>query len=164
LSIPVNPDIAHVFFLRGWIEKIGMGTVKMITNCKDLGFKPPLWKVKDNTVSVTFPDVIVPFKFNEGITEGITEGINKLIEEGITEGVIEGITEGVKGSLIQIVALILTEKSIRVSEIAEKLNKSYKTLERHISMLKQLGAIEYVGSNRAGGYKLTEKFRTLSVK
>ncbi len=164
LSIPVNPDIAHIFFLRGWIEKIGMGTVKMITHCKDLGFKLPLWKVKDNTVSVTFPDVIVPFKFDEGITEGITGGINKLIEEGITEGVIEGITEAVKGSMIQIVALILTEKSIRVSEIAKKLNKSYKTLERHISMLKQLGAIEYIGSKRTGGYEVTEKIRTLSVK
>ena len=66
--------------------------------------------------------------------------------------------------MIQIVALILTEKSIRVSEIAKKLNKSYKTLERHISMLKQLGAIEYIGSKRTGGYEVTEKIRTLSVK
>ena len=29
-------------------------------------------EVKDNTVSVTFPDVVVPFNYNEGITEGIT--------------------------------------------------------------------------------------------
>lgn len=156
LSIPVNPDIAHIFFLRGWIEKIGIGTVKMIAHCKDLGFKPPVWKVKDNTVSVTFPDVTVPFNFNEGITEGITEGIIKLIDEGIDKGLIEGITEGVKESMIQIVSLILTEKSIRASEIAEKLEKPYKTLERHISMLKQLGAIEYIGSKRAGGYEVTE--------
>jgi ATP-dependent DNA helicase RecG len=164
LSIPVNPDIAHIFFLRGWIEKIGIGTVKMIAHCKDLGFKPPVWKVKDNIVSVTFPDVVVPFNYNEGITEGITEGIIKLIDEGICEGVIEGITEGVKESMIQIVSPILTKKSIRASEIAEKLNKPYKTLERHISVLKELGAIEYVGSKRAGGYEVTEKFRTLRVK
>ena len=72
LSIPVNPDIAHIFFLRGWIEKIGIGTMKMIAHCKELGFKPPIWKLIDNTVSVTFPDVVVPFNYNEGITEGIT--------------------------------------------------------------------------------------------
>ena len=75
----------------------------------------------------------------------------------INEGVIEGITEGVKESMTQIVSIILTEKSIRASEIAEKLNKSYKTLERHISILKQLNAIEYKGSNRAGGYEITKK-------
>jgi ATP-dependent DNA helicase RecG len=160
LSIPVNPDIAHVFFLRAWIEKIGIGTVKMIAHCKELGFKSPVWKVKDNTVSVTFPDVVVPFNYNEGITEGITI----LIDEGITEGVIEGITEGVKESMVQIVSLLLTEKSIRASEIAEKLNKPYKTLERHISILKQLGSIEFVGSNRTGGYEMTEELRKLIEK
>lgn len=87
----------------------------------------------------------------------ITKGLN----EGITEGVIEGITQGVKESMTQIVSIILTEKSIRASEIAEKLNKSYKTIERHISILKQLNAIEYKGSNRAGGYEITEKFSAL---
>ena len=160
LSIPGNPDIAHIFFLRGWIEKIGIGTVKMIAHCKELGFKTPIWKVKGNTVSVTFPDVVVPFNYNEGITEGIT----RLVDKGVSEGVIEGITEGVKESMVQIVSLILTEKNLRASEIAKKLNKPYKTLERHISVLKQLGAIEFIGSNRTGGYKVTEKFRTLSVK
>lgn len=72
-----------------------------------------------------------------------------------------GITEGVKASMTQIVSIILTEKSIRASEIAEKLNKPYKTLERHISILKQLNAIEYKGSNRAGGYEITKKFSAL---
>ena len=62
--------------------------------------------------------------------------------------------------MIQIVSLILTEKSLRASEIAEKLDKSYKTLERHISLLKQLGVIEYIGSKRAGGYKVSERFMT----
>jgi DNA-binding transcriptional ArsR family regulator len=92
---------------------------------------------------------------------GITEGIRKLIDEGINEGVIEGITEGVKESMIQIVSTVLTEQSIRASEIAEKLNKSYKTLERHISILKQLNAIDYRGSNRAGSYELTEHFASM---
>ena len=85
----------------------------------------------------------------------------KGLNEGITEGVIEGITEGVKKSMIQIVSVILTEKNIRASEIAEKLNKSYKTLERHIAILKQLKVIEYKGSNRAGGYEITKEFSAL---
>jgi ATP-dependent DNA helicase RecG len=57
--------------------------------------------------------------------------------------------------------VILAEKSVRVSELAEKLNKPYKTLERHISILKQLVAIEFVGSNRAGGYEIAEKLKSI---
>lgn len=55
----------------------------------------------------------------------------------------EGIIEGVKESTVHIVSLKLTEKSIRASQIAEKLNKPYKTY-----IAKQIGAIEYVESKK----------------
>lgn len=84
-----------------------------------------------------------------------------IITKGLNEGITEGVTEGVKESMTQIVSIILTEKSIGASAIAEKLNKPYKTLERHIAILKQLNAIEYKGSNRAGGYEITKKFSAL---
>ena len=168
LSIPVNPTIAHIFFLRKWIEKIGIGTVKMIANCKELGFKVPVWNVKDNTVSVTFPGVIVPFNYDEGITEGITEGIESLINdvksEGLNEGINKGITEGVKESFRDIIALIIKEKSIRASDIVEKLDRPYKTIERHISTLKEIGAIEFEGSKRTGSYVVSEKLKQIISK
>lgn len=163
MSIPVNPTIAHVFFLRKWIEKIGIGTVKMIANCNDLGYKAPTWSHKDNTVTVTFPDVIVPFNYNEGISEGISEGIDNLISiaqsEGISKGISKGITDGVKNSLIDIVNLIVKEESLRASEIADKLQKPYKTIERHIKTLKEIGAIEFTGSKRAGGYIIADNLK-----
>jgi ATP-dependent DNA helicase RecG len=168
LSIPVNPTIAHIFFLRSWIEKIGIGTMKMIANCKELGFKAPVWTVKDNTVTVTFPGLVVPFNYDEGITEGITEGIESLINaienEGVSKGISKGITEAVKESYRDIIGLLLKEKNIRASEIAEKLDRPYKTIERHISTLKELGAIEYEGSKRAGGYIITDKLKKLIKK
>jgi predicted transcriptional regulator len=93
------------------------------------------------------------FKF---LSKGSIWAQNKIIK-----GLNEGITEGVKESMTQIVSIILTEKNIRASKIAEKLNKPYKTLERHISILKQLNAIEYKGSNRACGYEITKEFSAL---
>ena len=161
LSIPVNPDIAHIFFLRSWIEKIGIGTVKMIALCKELGFKVPSWKVQDNNVIVTFPDVIVPFNYSEGINEGINEGIDILINEGISKGINEGVSKSVRESYYDIITLILKEKNIKASEIADKLDRPYKTIERHISGLKQLDAIEFKGSNRTGGYEITNKLKEL---
>lgn len=165
LSIPVNPNIAHMFFLRKWIERIGIGTVKMISECKDLGFKPPIWKVKDNTINVTFPDVVVPFNYNEGISEGISEGIERLIamaqSEGISKGISEGITEAVKNSFFEIISYIIKEKGIKAPDLADKLGRPYKTIERYISTLKQIEAIEYKGSKKAGAYIISKKLEAL---
>ena len=42
--------------------------------------------VNDNTVKVTFPDVVVPFNYNEAISEGLNSayiaGIEVLIKKG----------------------------------------------------------------------------------
>jgi ATP-dependent DNA helicase RecG len=135
----------------------------MIAHCNELGFKPPIWKHRDNTVTVTFPDIVVPFNYNEGISEGISEGIDKLIfiaqSEGISKGISKGITDSVKDSLVDIVNLIVKEQSPRASEIADRLEKPYKTIERHIKTLREIGAIEYTGSKRAGGYVVAKKLQ-----
>jgi ATP-dependent DNA helicase RecG len=62
LSMPRNPDIAHIFFLRGYIEKIGRGTIKIIEECKSAGLKEPTWTNKNNTINLTFYN-----EKNEGI-------------------------------------------------------------------------------------------------
>jgi ATP-dependent DNA helicase RecG len=52
-SHPRNPDIAQVFYLRGLMEQLGMGTQKLIAACRELGAKPPVWKAERGTVSLT---------------------------------------------------------------------------------------------------------------
>ncbi len=159
LSVPVNPDIAHIFFMRKWIDKIGMGTLKMISQCEDQGFKVPIWRVSSNTVTVTFPGISVPFDYNEGISEGINRLIKKYYNEGINGGTKKEITEGLKEAMLEIVKLIIKQKTLRASDIAAKLNKPYKTIERHLKILSDIKAIKYAGSKKAGGYVITEKLR-----
>jgi ATP-dependent DNA helicase RecG len=52
-SIPGNPDVARVFYLRGLMEQLGMGTQKLIAECRELGARAPVWTVEQNTVSLT---------------------------------------------------------------------------------------------------------------
>jgi len=52
-SHPANPDIARVFYLRGLMEQLGMGTQKLIGACKELSAKSPVWKTERGTVSLT---------------------------------------------------------------------------------------------------------------
>ena len=52
-SRPTNPDIARVFYLRELMEQLGMGTQKLIGECKALNAKSPVWKTERGTVFLT---------------------------------------------------------------------------------------------------------------
>lgn len=45
-SVPVNPDIAQVVFLRGLVELLGRGTRKMTEEFRSLGLPEPTWKAQ----------------------------------------------------------------------------------------------------------------------
>lgn len=55
LSMPVNPDIAHIAFLRGYIDKIGRGTLKIIDACRKADIEAPSWNTTKTNVRLTFP-------------------------------------------------------------------------------------------------------------
>jgi len=52
-SLPTNPDIAHVLYLRGLMERIGRGTQKIINSCRNYGLPSPLWKDDPTGVTLT---------------------------------------------------------------------------------------------------------------
>ena len=53
-SMPHNPDIALAFFLHGFMERIGRGTQKIVSACKDAGLPKPEWKTDERGVTLTF--------------------------------------------------------------------------------------------------------------
>jgi ATP-dependent DNA helicase RecG len=53
-SLPANPDMAHVFHLRGLIERLGRGTLKIVEQCKEFGLPPPEWKVAPFGITLVF--------------------------------------------------------------------------------------------------------------
>lgn len=53
-SVPRNPDIAHVFFLRGLIEKIGRGTQRIVEDCRDAHLRDPRWQSSPLETRLTF--------------------------------------------------------------------------------------------------------------
>ncbi len=56
ISILRNPDIAHVLYLRGLMEKAGRGSVLMVQRCLENGLPSPFWKSDPLLgVTVTFP-------------------------------------------------------------------------------------------------------------
>jgi ATP-dependent DNA helicase RecG len=151
LSIPINPDIAQIVFLRGYIEKIGRGTLKIIESCNKAHLKKPSWTTDSNSVKLTF---IINSK-NEGVTEGGKE--NKI--EEVIEGVTEGVTEGVKNKITALLLTISNNEGNRIPFLTKQLSESEKNIERYIKQLREYALIEYKGSTKTGGYYLTTKIK-----
>lgn len=67
-SLPTNPDIAHVFYLRGLMERIGRGGQLIINACQDHGLPAPKWVDRPTGVTLTISGRdgagIVPFIAN----------------------------------------------------------------------------------------------------
>ncbi len=52
-SIPRNPDIVQVLWLREYMERVGRGTQNIVLWCKQAGLAMPTWKSDESGVSLT---------------------------------------------------------------------------------------------------------------
>ena len=161
LSMPVNPDIAHMVFLRGYMEKIGRGTLKIIDACKEAKLKAPVWVSEGNTVKLSFFSKVKLQGAIEGANKGAVKGASKRTNEGAIEGAIEGATKGVKEKLSILLSTIAANEGQRVPEYKELTNLTDSSMERYIRILKNAGLIEFKGdAAHTGGYFLTKRMRT----
>ena len=159
LSLPRNPDIAHICFLRTWIEKIGRGTIKMIDDCIDKGYPEPKWRSKSNVTTLTFPKITVTGKYR-GSSEGATEGASGGAIEGAVEGAVEGATPGKKERLVILLNAIADNEGKRVPDYAAITEIPKKTVEKYIEQLKKVGFIYFSDeASQVGGYYLSEKLK-----
>lgn len=157
-SVLRNPDIALMCFIQKYIEMLGSGTLRMIKDCRENKFKPPVWKQKENITTVVFPGVSHHKKV-EGVIKGVTEGVSKIMQlkvEGVIEGVTEGVTGDVKDKFIKILLLLYKEGGIRTMDIETKIEIPAKSVERYVRQLKEAGLIQFKGAPRTGGYYLTK--------
>jgi ATP-dependent DNA helicase RecG len=52
-SLPSNPDIAQILYIRGFMERIGRGTLRMIQTCREEGLPAPQWRVDNDGITLT---------------------------------------------------------------------------------------------------------------
>ena len=57
---------------------------------------------------------------------------------------------------IRVLELIKAQTDISLSEIADRLGVSYKTVQRAVADLKKIGTIERIGGRRKGYWRVKE--------
>jgi ATP-dependent DNA helicase RecG len=133
--------------MRGLIEMLGTGTVRMISDCINNGYQEPNWISENNTTKLIFPGLTHQIT-NEGVSEGVSEGVFHELE---------GVSEGVKTELNSILTLLKLKPFQKAHEIAEQLNKSVSSVERYLKILRENGMLEFEGAPKTGGYRLKSK-------
>jgi ATP-dependent DNA helicase RecG len=151
LSMPYNPDIAHMVFLRGFIEKIGRGTIMISDECKKAGLKAPVWDIGEHTVKLTF------FSNSRigGAADGTSKGANVLndaVNDAVKRNVIDALSDAVR-------TIAANEEGASINQIMERTGKSNAQVKRYLQTLKTLRLIEFQGASKTGRYYLTKKMK-----
>jgi ATP-dependent DNA helicase RecG len=125
LSKPNNPDIANAFFRAGLIEAWGRGIQKIASECEIVGLPAPEYRYD-------FSGFILEFNL-------ISQNIPDETSEKTSEKILEAIT---------------SNNQITISELAETIGLTTRSIERNIKKLQQEGKLERIGSFKGGHWKI----------
>jgi predicted HTH transcriptional regulator len=144
---------------------IGSGIMRAMNSYDKIFFQ-------NNIATEEFVITILRDETLEGIIEGVNgegkrikdffEGV-KLQNEGVSkenEGVkikVEGVKEKLNRELVIIYDFIKENPLAKTPAIEQFNKKSNATIERYLKILKDNGLIEYVGSDKTGGYRIVKK-------
>ena len=138
-SIPYNPDIANVFYRAGYIETWGQGIQKICDECTALGAELPKYEIIGTGLRVYFP-ALKSALIDQPKTPN-RQGVGK--DVGLEVGLAE-----------KIIDLILEDSEIKMSEMAEKLEVTTRTIEREMKKLRESGCVIRVGGKRYGHWEV----------
>lgn len=131
-SRPYNPDLANTFFRAGYIESWGRGIQKICEECDLIGAKIPEYSILGDDITVKFT----------AVSNKISNRTNDVRKENTMNA--------------KVLGLITVQTDISLSEIADRLGVSYKTVQRTVAGLKKIGVIERIGGRRKGYWKINE--------
>lgn len=129
-SSPYNPNIAHVFYLAGFIESWGRGIEKMCSACEDDGVPQPEYTIHPGDVMIKFT---AP-------------------EDRIVGSAARKVTEKVQ----ELLRLLLEDPGYTMPQLADKLKISRKTVATRLKSLKEKGVVKRIGSDRKGYWKILQ--------
>jgi ATP-dependent DNA helicase RecG len=130
LSTPRNPDLAHLSFLHGLIEKVGRGTQKIIADCREARLRDAKWVSAGATTSLT---LYGPASID--VTIDLNERQQKIL------------------------SLLASGERMRGIDLAKKVdpNVSTRTIRTDLLVLVQSGRLVQRGRGRNTSYQITAK-------
>lgn len=142
-SEPFNPNIAHVYYLAGFIESWGRGIEKICESCREDGLPLPEYDITGNSVMIKF-----------------TAPEDRIVRGPSPSGTVNGTVNGtvtLTANENQVLELLSEDPAYTYHDIAEKLNIGRKAVFGRIKKLKEKGIVERIGSDKTGYWKINSK-------
>ncbi len=139
-SSPYNPNIAHVFYLVGFIESWGRGIEKICSVCEKDGVPQPEYTINPGDIMIKFT--------------APKDRVIRSVTGKVTEKVTDKVTDTLDETSLKILNLLAVDPAYTTTFLAENLSLSRKTVSLRLKMLKEAGLIERIGSDRKGYWKL----------
>lgn len=165
-SHPVNPDIAHIVFLNGLIDKLGRGTIRVIEECKDAGLRVPEWKETSNSIILTFngPKGLAEMKeridaANDAASDAVSDAVKRFIRDAVNDAVNDAASDAVIERLIKEALFIYAEDGKSLKDLMIAFDVARATMQRDMALLKAHQFILFEGAAKSGVYKLNEDFK-----
>jgi hypothetical protein len=104
------------------------------------------------------------FKMELPVPEVESDTINDTenIDDTVNDTVNDTVSDPIKNRLAQIILYLFRHPGLRTNELAEKFNVSEVTIKRDMQKVRQL--VEYRGSQKTGGYFLTDFMKSKLIR
>jgi ATP-dependent DNA helicase RecG len=137
-SVPHNPLLAEPLYLTQYIERMGTGTGDMIRRCREAGLREP------------------EFRMADGFTLTLWRTRAPAAAAGKTAGIVSGKVSGKMSGKVsgKIVGLMQDQPDVTIPEIARRLKRTERTIERLINRLKADETIGRIGPAKGGHWEV----------
>lgn len=162
-SHPVNPDIAHVVFLRGLIDKLGRGTIRVVEECKDAGLKAPEWKETSTGIVLTFhgPRSLSERKERiDAASDAVSDAVKRQVRDAVNDAVNDAASDAVIKRLVNEVLLLLVDNGKSLKDLMLAFDVARATMQRDMGLLKAHQFVVFEGASKSGVYRLAEDFKS----
>ena len=150
-SKPRNPALARAFAYMKIIEKWGTGIPRIFRECEEYGLPEPKLIDFDGDFRVNMyrkienelaPDDRVNDKVNDKVNDRVNDRVNDKVNNKEPEKAV--------------LSLLMENPEYTVTQLADMLNVSRKTIANKMKVLKERNIIERVGSSRKGYWKIKQ--------
>ena len=150
-SLPRNKELMRIFSDMDLCEQLGSGMKKILKT-----YPENIFNISEHFIDVKFNYNKQALSVLRAQNASANDGVNANV--GLNVGINAGINAGIKFSKTEqeIIACIRSDYNVSTVDIAEKIGRDKRTVERAIKALKDNGYIERVGSRKAGSWKINK--------
>ena len=161
-SHPVNPDIAHIVFLRGLIDKLGRGTLKLIEDCKKAGLRAPIWKESTSDITLTFygPKNLSERRTKDAANDAVNDAVSDAVTDAVNKAVNDTVNKVVKQRLIDVLRALWVRNRLSLRDLMDLLSVSRATMQRNVLLLIDNGLLKAIGPDKTRKYQLNDALKT----